>query len=114
MSVAREITKQMSLRRSLSYTGISRNMWYYSKKPRNIPVDPVVSKTVQKIGTTRPTYGTRRMAAAASKELQTAINRKQIRRIFHKLGWNEPAKTKSNIIRVGKKLFKPTAPHQLW
>ena len=65
MSVAREITKQMSLRRSLSYTGISRNMWYYSKKPKNIPVDPVVSKAVQKIGTARPTYGTRRMAAAA-------------------------------------------------
>lgn len=106
--------KQMSLRKSLSYAGISHNMWYYSKKSRNIPVDPLISKTVQEIGTARPTYGTRRMAAAISRELQTAINRKQVQRIFHKLGWIEPAKTKSEIIKSKQKLLKPTVPHQLW
>ena len=37
--------------------------WYYSKNPRNVPVDPMVTDVVQKIGKQRPTYGTRRMAA---------------------------------------------------
>jgi len=115
MSVARQITKQMSLRKSLLYTGMSHNKWYYSKKPRNIPADQVVSKTVQEIGTARPTYGTRRMAAAASRELKIPVNRKKIRRIFHKLGWIEPRKAKSDImVRSKKKFFRPTAPNQLW
>jgi transposase InsO family protein len=54
------------------------------------------------------------MAAAASRELQTAINRKQVQRIYRKLGWIEPAKSKNEIIRSNKKLLKPTVPHQLW
>ncbi|MGI0058300.1 MAG: IS3 family transposase [Nitrosotalea sp.] len=115
MTVARiMISHGTSLRRSLHYAGVSRKKWYYAKKPRNIPVDQVVSKTVQDIGIARPTYGTRRMAAAISRELQTPVNRKQVRRIFHKLGWIEPRKPKSEIIRSGKKLLKPTAPNQMW
>jgi len=114
MMVARQLTKEISLRRSLLLAGVSRNMWYHIKKPRSIPADPVVSKTVQDIGTARPTYGTRRMAAAVSRELKMPVNRKKIRRIFHKLGWIEPAKGKKDIIKSGRKLFKPTAPHQLW
>jgi hypothetical protein len=93
MNVAKTmLSDDVSLRKSLSYAGISRNMWHYSKKPGNIPVDPVVSKTVHDIGAARPTYGTRRMAAATSRELQTPVNRKQVRRILHKLGRIEPAK----------------------
>ncbi|MGI0065209.1 MAG: transposase, partial [Nitrosotalea sp.] len=115
MTVARiMISHGTSLRRSLHYAGVSRKKWYYAKKPRNIPVDQVVSKTVQDIGIARPTYGTRRMAAAISRELQTPVNRKQVRRIFHKLGWIEPAKTKSDIIRQANKLLRPTAPNQMW
>ncbi len=73
-----------------------------------------VTETVQKIGNRRPTYETRRMAAAASRELDKAVNRKQIRRIFHRLAWIEPSKTKKPIIKVSRKLFSPTAPSQLW
>lgn len=40
-----------------------------SKSPRNIPLNKAVSQMVQKIGTTRPTYGTRKMAAATSKRV---------------------------------------------
>ncbi len=54
------------------------------------------------------------MAAATTRELGFAVNRKQIRRIFHKLGWIEPAKTKRDIMASKKKLVKPTAPNQLW
>jgi hypothetical protein len=59
-SVARQITKQMSLRKSLFYTAISRSMWYYSKKPRNISLNQTIVQSVQKIGAARPSYGTRR------------------------------------------------------
>jgi transposase InsO family protein len=114
MIAIKEMTGFMSLNKSLSYSGVSKAKWYYSKKPRDIPVDPLISKIVQEIGTARPTYGTRRMAAAASRELQTAINRKQVQRIYRKLGWIEPAKSKNEIIRSNKKLLKPTVPHQLW
>ena len=104
----------MSLTKSLFYCGISKSSWYYAKSPRNIPLNKTVTDTVQKIGSVRPTYGTRRMAAAVSRELKTAVNRKQIRRIFHRLAWIEPGKTKKQIMNVSRKLFHPTAPNQLW
>lgn len=94
--------------------GVSRKRWYYTKKPREIPVDPVVSKTVQDIGTARPTYGTRRMAAILSRKLGWSVNRKQVQRIYKKLGWIVPQKTKSDIIRSANKLLRPTAPNQMW
>ena len=106
------MSQHISIRRSLSYAGIWRSMWYHIKKPRNIPVDPVVSKMVQDIGTARPTC-TRRMAAAVSRQMHMPVNRKRIR-IFHRLGWTEPAKTKSKIVRSGRKLLRPTKPNQLW
>jgi putative transposase len=113
MSAVKSMIGNISLRRSLFYAGVSRNMWYHTKKPRNIPVDLQTSNTVQKIGASRPTYGTRRMAATLSK-LGKPVNRKQIQRIYRKLGWIEPAKTKNEIIRSHKKLLQPTAPNQLW
>ncbi len=103
----------MSLAKSLFYCGLPKSFWYYTKTPRNIPLNKGVTETVQKIGNQRPIYGTRRMAAAASIELNKAVNRKQIRRIFHRLAWIEPSKTKKQIIKVSRKLFSPTAPNQL-
>ena len=114
MTVAKSLTTKLSLRKSLLLAGVSKTAWYYTKKPRSIALNKTVSQTVQRIGINRPTYGTRRMAAAVSRDLKTAVNRKQIRRIFHKLGWIEPAKTKRDIMVSKKKLFKPTAPNQLW
>ena len=114
MIVTKAITEKLSLRKALSLTGISNTKWYHTKTPRNIPLNKKVTETVQKIGTKRPTYGTRRMAAAVTRELKTAVNRKQIRRIFHRLAWIEPSKTKKQIIKVPRKLFHPTTPHQLW
>ena len=115
MSVVKLITKRLSLRKALSLAGISNTAWYYAKQSRrSIKLDPAVSQTVQKIGHQRPTYGTRRMAAATSRELQRRVNRKQIRRIFKILGWIEPRKSKKDIIKVSRKLFHPAAPNQLW
>lgn len=114
MKIVRSLAEQMSLRKALSLTGVSNTKWYYSKAPRNIPLNKAVTDAVQKIGYKRPTFGTRRMAAAASRELGLAVNRKQIRRIFHRLAWIEPAKTKKEIIKVPRKLFRPVMPNQLW
>ena len=114
MTVVRVIAEKLSLRKALLLTGISNTKWYHTKKQRNIPLNKTVTQTVQRIGNQRPTYGTRRMAAAVTRELKTAVNRKQIRRIFHRLAWIEPAKTKKQIIKVSRKLFKPSAPNQLW
>jgi len=114
MTVAKAIAEKLSLRKALLLTGISNTKWHHSETPRNIPLNKIVTEIVQTIGSTRPTYGTRRMAAAASRELGKAVNRKQIRRIFRRLAWIEPSKSKKQIIKVSRKLFKPTVPSQLW
>ena len=69
-------------------------------------------QVVQRIGGKRPTYGTRRMAAQVCREMHIATNRKKIQRIFRKLGWIEPQKTKNGIIRTNRKLFKADAPNR--
>ncbi len=50
MIVVRELVKHISLNKSLSLVGISKTRWYYSKSPRTIPTDPVVTDIIQKIG----------------------------------------------------------------
>ncbi len=114
MIAVRELVKHISLNKSLSLVGISKTRWYYSKSPRTILTDPVVTDIIQKIGVQRPTYGTRRMAAQVSRELDILVNRKKIQRIFNKLGWIEPQKTKKEIMKSGRILFQPSAPNQLW
>ena len=69
---------------------------------------------VQKIAPARPTYGTRRMAAQISRELNHPTNRKAIRRIFKRLGWSKPSCTKREIIRANKQPPRPKAPNQFW
>lgn len=102
------------MNKSLSFSGVSKAKWYYAKKPRSVSLNQVIVGTVQNMGASRPTYGTRRMAATLSRKLNRPVNRKQIQRIYRKLGWIEPAKSKSEIIRSSKKILKPTAPNQLW
>jgi len=103
MTAVKKMKQSMSLTKSLFYCGLPKSSWYYCKtSSRNIPLNKTVTETVQKIGSVRPTYGTRRMAAAVSRELKTAVNRKQIRRIFHRLAWIEPSKTKKEIIKVNQ------------
>jgi putative transposase len=114
MTAVKELNKHISLNKSLLLVGVSKSKWYYSKVPRIISTDPAVTNVVQKVGNKRPTYGTRRMAAQVSRELDKPVNRKQIQRIFHKLGWITPRKSKNDIIKSARILFKPSAPNQLW
>ena len=59
-------------------------------------------------------YGTRHMAAQIKREAGIAVNRKQLQRIYRKIGCIEPQKTKNDITRTKRKSFKPKAPNQLW
>ncbi len=114
MMAVDELAGRISLNKSLAYCGLSKTAWYYTKRTRDVKIDPVVSSAIREIGKRRPTYGTRRMAAQVSREYGIPVNRKKVKRIYRKLGWIEPGKTKSEIIRSNKKLLKPVRPDQLW
>ncbi len=53
----------ISLNKSLSFLGVSKARWCYVKKPREAPLNHTITYAVQREGSARPTYGTRRMAA---------------------------------------------------
>ena len=104
----------MNLRKSLEYAGVSKCAWYYEPRPREIELNQEIVDAVKRISLKRPTYGTRRMAAKVEREVGVPVNRKQIQRIYRKAGYIEPKKTKNEIIRTKRKLFKPDAPNRLW
>ena len=114
MNAVRVMQKVVGLNKALLLCGVSKKAWYYTPRPRNVSPDPQVQEMVQKIGPSRPTYGTRRMAAQVSRELNRPVNRKAIRRIFGRLGWTRPSRTKREIIRANKKPPRPKAPNQFW
>lgn len=114
MNAVRIIHDVVGLNRSLSLCGVSKTAWYHTSKPRDVSPDPEILDTVQKIAPARPTYGTRRMAAQISRELNRPVNRKAIRRIFKRLGWSKPSSTKREIIRANKQSPRPKAPNQFW
>ena len=114
MNTARMMLDVVSLNRAMQLCGISKKAWYYTPKPRNIPPNPEVRDAVREIAPSRPTYGTRRMAAQVSRVLDRPVNRKAIRRIFKMQGWTKPSSTKKEIIRANKKPPRPTAPNKFW
>ena len=104
----------MGLNRAFLLCGLSKKAWYYIPRPRKVSPDPVVQEVVQKIAPAGPKYGTRRMAAQVSRELNRPVNCKAIRRIFARLGWSESSRAKREIIRANKKPPRPKAPNQFW
>ena len=95
-------TTRISIRKALTYSGCSKNMYYGNKDHRYditaavtaaTAVTPssssssstIVEKEIQQISMERPTYGTRRMAAMLTRLLGRPINRKRIQRIFRKM-----------------------------
>jgi len=104
----------VGLRGALRYSGSSWNLYYHQEKPRLVLSDPRVVRKVQELILERPSYGTRRVAAQLSRELGVPINRKRVQKIFRELGYTEPAKTKSEIIRARDKAPKASRPCELW
>jgi putative transposase len=108
--------KKMSLRKALRYSGMSSCSYYYKPALRRVfEPDPTIVQKVEEISLQRPFYGTRRMAAQLSRELHVPVNRKRVQKVFHKLNWIEPAKTKSEVIRSAvSKVVRASRPYEFW
>ena len=94
MNAAHTVQEVMGPNRTLLLCGVSKKAWHYTPRPGNVSPDPQVRETVRKIGSARPTYGTRHTAAQVFRELNRPVNRKAVRRIFRRLGWSGPSRTK--------------------
>lgn len=110
----REAMAHMSLNKALAHCGMSTRAWYYARRPRDIPIDAEATRKIRQVAARRPTYGTRRMAAQISRETGMSTNRKKIQRVYRKIGWIEPQKSKEIIHASRRRRFKPSGPNQLW
>jgi putative transposase len=116
-------TTRISIRKVLRYSGCSKNM-YYGKDRRNkstaaatavtAVTTTMIEKEIQQISLQRPTYGTRRMAAMLTRVLGRPINRKRVQRIFRKMGYIMPSKSKKEILRTKIPNVKANRPNQVW
>ena len=63
----------ISLRKALSYSGLSSCMYYYRKRERKQApaLDSAIIEAVRRVALERPSFGTRRMAAILTRELGT-------------------------------------------
>ena len=104
----------MSVRKALRYAGMSSCSYYYRPVPRAVEPDPMIVEKVKELALERPFYGSRRMAAQLSRELQVPVNRKRVQKVFRTLNWAEPAKTKSQILRFSVKVVRASSPYQFW
>lgn len=103
-----------SIRKALRYTGCSKNIYYHQPKPREIKFDQQLLEKTREIALQRPTYGTRRMAAMLTRTLKIDVNRKRVQKIFRKLGYIVPSRTKREIIRSKDKTVKTSRPNEIW
>ena len=115
-AVKRMVGGGVSLTKALKICGVSRQAYYYKKRPVRRGVDIAVAKAVTRIASERPTYGTRMLAHTASYEMGRPVNRKKVRRICEILDIRGPKLTKKQAIKAAKSKrphFVPTAPYQL-
>ena len=68
-----EARERMSLNKALAYCGMSKRAWYYTRRPRDVPIDVDATGRMRQIASRRPTYGTHRMAAQVSRETGDVI-----------------------------------------
>jgi len=114
-------TTRISIQKTLKYSGCSKNL-YYGKDRRNkstvaataATAVTTIEKEIQQISLQRPTYGTRRMTAMLTRILGIPINRKRVQRIFRKMGYISPAKSKKEIFRSKIPHIKANRPNQVW
>jgi putative transposase len=117
-------TTRISIRKALKYSGCSKNMYYRNKDHRYdiataataivTPSTTTIEQEIQQISMTRPTYGTRRMAAMLTRVLGIPVNRKRVQRIFRKMGYITPSRRKKEILRSKVPNVKADRPNQVW
>ena len=108
----------MSIRKTLTYSGCSKNMYYNNNNSRKNNyrnhIASSIEENIQQISLQRPTYGTRRMAAMLTRILGRPVNRKRVQRIFRKMDYITPSKSKKEIIRSKVSTIKADRPNQVW
>ena len=90
-------TARISIRKALTYSGCSKNIYYGNKDhryditaataatavtPSSSSTTTIIEKEIQQISMQRPTYGTRRMAAMLTRILGIPVNRKRVHREY--------------------------------
>ena len=91
-------TARISIRKALTYSGCSKNIYYGNKDHRyditaataatavivssSSSSTTTIEKEIQQISMERPTYGTRRMAAMLTRILGIPVNRKRVQREY--------------------------------
>ena len=110
------LAEKMSTRKALSYVGASKNMLFYSTASgkKRAPLDGRVAGAVKKIAAERPAYGTRRLAAAASREIKRPVNRKQVQRVCRETGLIAPVTTKKEAVKHGSRKVRAARPYEVW
>ena len=83
-------------------------------RKRRVPLDRRVAARVKKIAAGRPAYGTRRLAAAASREIKRPVSRKQVQRICRESGLIAPVTTKKEAVKHGSRKVVATRPYETW
>src|SRR5574339_1213937 len=125
----------MSIRKTLSYSGCNKKMYYNNRKNnyRNhiasssssstttitttlqpTSIDSIIEEKIQQISLQRPTYGTRRMAAMLTRILGIPVNRKRVQRIFRKMSYITPSRRKKEIMHSKVPNIKANRPNQVW
>lgn len=117
MNAVKQLLGRMSLTKAMRYCGVSRQAYYYEPRPVRRSIDTAVAKSVARIASERPTYGTRMLAHTAAYEMGRRVNRKKVRRICKILDIKGPKLTKKQAARAArakKPQFVPSAPNQLF
>ena len=126
-------TARISIRKALTYSGRSKNIYYGNKDhryditaataataatavtpPSSSSSTSTIEENIQQISLQRPTYGTRRMAAMLTRILGRPVNRKRVQRIFRKMGYITPSRSKKEIIHSKVSTIKADRPNQVW
>ncbi len=106
---AREARGHTGPGKAPSCCGMSKRVWYYAGRPRDIPIGAGAARTVKQVASRRPARGTRRVAAQISRGTGVPANRKRVRRICRKMCWIGPQKIETiRATRRGR--FGPPGP----
>jgi len=82
----------MSIRKTLTYSGCSKNMYYNNNNSRknnyrnHIASSSSIEENIQQISLQRPTYSTRKMAAMLTRILGRPVNQRGYRENLQKDG----------------------------
>ena len=113
MTIVRSLLQHgASLNRALKLCGMAKKRWYYEPKRREMDIDLAMLQMMREILDERPFYGTRRVAAEMSRRLSRMVNRKTVRRIYRRMGWDKPQRMRTPKVRWTP--IRADCPNEVW